>query len=316
MALPAQVEQDIKDIEEMEKQMTAPKAPVEEGLGDAGKETVTLQDTPPVDPEPKVQDPPLNVKPDAGEDFERKYKTLRGKYDAEVPVLHAQIKDLADQISELKAKSQETHTAETRKTYVTDADREEFGDSLLDVQRRVAMEVGEQYQAEITRLEAVVKDLTKRLDDTGNRVVELTFEQRLNRLVPDFEQVNADPRWAAWLDTHDPILRGPRRTAAQQAFIQGDERAVADYVQMFKDSIKPETTSKSQIESELEKQVTPSRSSSTPVQSTTPNKKIYSEGEMGAAWDRVTRLNKEGKYDEAAKLEAEISAAMVEGRVR
>jgi curved DNA-binding protein CbpA len=44
--------------------------------------------------------------------------------------------------------------------------------------------------------------------------------------------------------------------------------------------------------------------------------KVYSEKEINRAWDRIRNLNTKGQYDEAAKLEAELTAAYIEGRVR
>jgi hypothetical protein len=37
---------------------------------------------------------------------------------------------------------------------------------------------------------------------------------------------------------------------------------------------------------------------------------------MDKAWNKTRNLNTSGKYDEAAKLEAELTAAYMEGRVR
>lgn len=324
MALPAQVEQDIKDIEALETELAAQNTPpAVDGLGDGGEETAPKDAPPPVeavDP-PPTPDKPVDVTPTPpapAVDFEQKYNTLRGKYDAEVPRLHAQIRDLVTQMDELKAAVEAKPAVEPEQTYVTEADKKEFGADLLDVQRRVAMEVGAKYESKITKLETVIDNLTKRLDETGGKMTEMTFEQRLNRAVPDFDDLNNDARWIAWLNEVDPILRGPRRTAAQQAFANGDVEAVADYVRMFKQSITPATpATPSPKEVEMERQVTPSRTTPTTTPTATPsNAQVYSEAEMNASWEKVTTLNKAGRYDEANKLEAEISAALIEGRVR
>jgi hypothetical protein len=316
MGLPAQVERDLKDIEEMEKAIAAQNAPAEDnGLGESEPETAAEV----VNEDDKTETQQAQEQPDspveAKEDFEHKYKTLRGKYDAEVPRLHSQVKELMHKVDvlteQLNTKPEEPPTPET---YVTDADKEAFGEDLIDVQRRVAREVGVEYERKIAKLESVIEQLTSRLDGTDNSVSEMSFEQRLSRLVPDFAAVNADPKWIAWLNEVDPILRGPRRGIAQHAFQQGDAEAVAEYVRLFKASLSPEQNTRNTRQAELEKQVTPNRNTTTSVPRTTDNKPRYTKAQQEATWKRIDTLNMAGRYDEANKLEAEISSAMLEGR--
>ena len=49
---------------------------------------------------------------------------------------------------------------------------------------------------------------------------------------------------------------------------------------------------------------------------TNQNGKYYSTRDMDNAWVKVRTLNTRGKYDDAAKLEAELTAAYMENRVR
>jgi len=44
--------------------------------------------------------------------------------------------------------------------------------------------------------------------------------------------------------------------------------------------------------------------------------KIYSQGELTNAWNKIRTLSTDGKYDDAAKLEAELTRAYMEGRVK
>lgn len=323
MALPKQVQAQLDEVEELEKRI---KTPLKEVVAsdkpdtDAEKqETATEKAAKPVEVKPAD-----TSAPDVEETFEHKYRTLQGKYDAEVPRLHQRVKELTEKLDELSTKlveqsKQETSTkVEEEVSYVTDADREEFGEELIDVQRRVAKEVAREYDKRLQAQEAVIEDLKKRLGETDGKIGHMTFAQKLAHLVPDFEQVDNDPRWIAWLDEHDPILRGPRRVQAAQAYNAGDAEAVAHYVSLFKQTIadtpKPESTKR---QSELEKQVAPNRSAnSSRTQSAGRDSKIYSAGEVKAAWDKIRVLNTRGKVDEAAKLEAELTTAYLEGRVR
>lgn len=326
MTLPAQVEQDLREIEELEKQIAAqnqPEVPPEEPeTGDADQVTTNNSDGQETTATGKTSEGEKETAPPPSEDFKQKYNTLRGKYDAEVPRLHAQVKELTTQVGELTSslnkqqQAAQTEKPQTPESYVTDADREEYGDDLIDFQRRVAKEVGQQYEQKIANLEATIDTLQNRMNDTGGQVSDMTFQQKLRHVVPEFETLNTDPQWIEWLDTVDPMLRGPRRAVAQEAYARGDVDAIQHYVQMFKETQAPAQAHQSEKQSELEKQITPSRSttSTTPAPTNEGQGKVYSEAQMDAAWKRVNTLNMSGRYEDAAKLEAELTTALLEGR--
>lgn len=309
MALPKQVLQQQKELEELEKQLMAP--PQEA----ANEETENQPEPEPqtaVEPEVKPVQPVATEVPE--ETWQQKYRTLEGKYSAEVPRLHAQLKELQAQIAEMREKPKELEPPKDNKPQklVTDADVEAFGSDLIEVQRKVAREVAMEYLKEIDDLKVANEELRKQITQTGSQIGAVSFETRLAQLVPDFEQVNADPKWVAWLDEIDPILRGPRRAAAQDAFNRGDAEAIRDYIALFKGQAAPPKDNKRQAE--LERQIQPTKSNvSTPPPS--QKGKTYSTAEIEKMFRKVAELGKKGSFEEAKKLEAEIDAAFLEGRV-
>ena len=329
MALPKQVQAQLAELEELEKTLEAQKKPK------LVKDEEVKPDEEQLDTEAEVTEEPVAATPepeeaksadtsptDVADEFEQKYKTLRGKYDAEVPRLHQQVRDLNGKLDELaksmEAKPEPPTKSKEKVSYVTDADRAEFGEELIDVQRRVAQEVSQEYTERMEQQDEVIKTLQEQLAKTGNDVGEMSFTQRLHSVVPDFAEIDNDERWVAWLNEHDPMLRGPRRDQAAAAFQAGDVEAVLHYVNLFKESIsEPETAPRQQRQTELEKQVAPNRSAnSVRTQSANQNSKIYSPKEVDNAWTKVRALNTKGKYADAEKLEAELTAAYMEGRVR
>ena len=329
MALPKQVQAQLAELEELEKMLEAQKKPK------LVKDEEVKPDEEQLDTEAEVTEEPVAATPepeeaksadtsptDVADEFEQKYKTLRGKYDAEVPRLHQQVRDLNGKLDELaksmEAKPEPPTKSKEKVSYVTDADRAEFGEELIDVQRRVAQEVSQEYTERMEQQDAVIQKLQEQLAKTGNDVGEMSFTQRLHSVVPDFAEIDNDERWVAWLNEHDPMLRGPRRDQAAAAFQAGDVEAVLHYVNLFKESIsEPETAPRQQRQTELEKQVAPNRSAnSVRTQSANQNSKIYSPKEVDNAWTKVRALNTKGKYADAEKLEAELTAAYMEGRVR
>jgi len=333
MALPKQVQQQLDEVEELEKQLEAQGEEVEAKPEVKKKKTskkakaedteVEVTDDEPIEEPVAVEATPANDSvEEVSESFKQKYATLRGKYDAEVPRLHQQVKELTDQMNAIRHEAEAAKKAEAEKpkekvSYVTDADREEYGDDLIDFQRRVAKEASQEYEDRFEQQAKVIEQLQQQISNTGNQVGEVGFTQKLNALVPGFDQLDNDERWVAWLNEYDPMTRGPRRDQAQAAFNSGDAEAVAHYVGLFRESVEPVANGKSDRDTELEKQVTPSRSASTVTnKSSSKNSKVYSERELNNAWTKIRTLNTQGKYDDAEKLEAELTAAYMEGRVK
>ena len=333
MALPKQVQQQLDEVEELEKQLEAQgeetKAKPEVKKKKTSKKAkaedteVEVTDDEPIEEPVAVEATPADDSiEEVSESFKQKYATLRGKYDAEVPRLHQQVKELTDQMNAIREEAQAAKKAEAEKpkekvSYVTDADREEYGDDLIDFQRRVAKEVSQDYEERFEQQSRVIQDLQSKISNTDNQVGEVGFTQKLNALVPGFDQLDNDERWVAWLNEIDPMTRGPRRDQAQAAFNSGDAEAVAHYVSLFRGSVEPVANGKSDRQTELEKQVTPSRSASTVASKSSNNSsKIYSEKELDRGWTKIRDLNSQGKYDDAEKLEAELTVAYMEGRVK
>lgn len=333
MALPKQVQKQLDEVEELEKQLEAQGEEVEAKPEVKKKKTskkakaedteVEVTDDEPIEEPVAVEATPADdSKEEVSESFKQKYATLRGKYDAEVPRLHQQVKELTDQMNAIRHEAEAAKKAEAEKpkekvSYVTDADREEYGDDLIDFQRRVAKEASQEYEDRFEQQAKVIEQLQQQISNTGSQVGEVGFTQKLNALVPGFDQLDNDERWVAWLNEYDPMTRGPRRDQAQAAFNAGDAEAVAHYVGLFRESVEPVANGKSDRDTELEKQVTPSRSASTVTnKSSSKDSRVYSEKELNNAWTKIRTLNTQGKYDDAEKLEAELTAAYMEGRVK
>ena len=321
MALPKQVEAQLRELEQIEKQIAE-----SQNTASSNPEPQTTED-PPADtstPEPAVaEQKPVETKPEptepviAEETWQSRYIALKGKYDAEVPRLHADLRDFKAQLDTLR-KAAETKPVETKKPavaekLVTDADVQAFGEDLIEVQRKVAREVAAEFRSELDAMRVENEQLREQLNTTGTQVSEASFEQRLYRLVPNFSDINADPKWIAWLNEVDPLLRAPRSTVAQQAFNRGDAEGVAHYVTMFQQSIAP-VERKTDKTDELERQIQPNRGASS-APSASPKGKVYSNADIEKMFRRATDLGTKGQIDAAKKLEAEIDAAYMEGRV-
>ena len=243
--------------------------------------------------------------------------TLQGMYDKEVPSLHSEVKALTKELETLKeslAKKAEEAPKQEQKL-VTDEDVQNFGEDLIEVQRKVAREVAAEFESKLEALQSENQELRDLVGTTDNRISETTFEAKLHRLVPDFQQLDTDPNWIAWLDEVDPVLRAPRRTIALQAYQSGDAEGVAYYVDMFRSSmVKEEPAQEKSTDQELERQIQPVRTAAN-TNPTSQKGRTYTNSDIQKMFQKAAMLNSSGKLEEANKLEAEIDAAYMQGRV-
>ncbi len=260
-----------------------------------------------------TSDVPRDTPPETSEreePWEDRYRHLEGKYRAEVPRLHAELRELRAEIDLLRQKAAPPAPAapeQEPERFVTDQDVDAFGEDLIDLQRRVAREVGREFRAELTKLQQENQALREQVG-----VVQFgSFETRLRQAIPDFDQVNQSREWIEWLNAYDPLLQGPRRVVAEAAYNRNDVDAVKAYVDLFKQTLVP--AQRPDRQAELKRQIQPAKATA----GATPNAqtKLYTSAEAAAVFNRIQRLTMQGDIDAAAALEAEISTAYVEGRV-
>lgn len=324
MALPKQVEKDLLELEAYEASLVPPPE-------------LTVVDTPapPETPEPPADPPkpapeapptadisPKIVEQQPPSEWEQKYRTLEGKYNAEVPRLHQQTKEMATQIQamqyEITAQRQPKAAPEVPEELVSAKDVEEYGEDLIHLQRRVASEVMAPLKAELAMRDEQITELKQQLARTGGEVATMSFDQKLALEVPNFGAINTSPDWIAWLDELDPYTGEPRRAFAEFAYNNGDVAKVKRVVTQFLGStVPPAATAPNQAnQAELQRQITPTSANTAQTTAPTTSDRIYTEAQMVREFDRVRTLNVAGKLDEASKLEAELSNAYMQGRVR
>lgn len=323
-SMPKQVQRQLEEVAEIEKQMFAKPegspadAPVPDAVADA-------QNTPPAEapPTPAVEPAPV-VEPAAAPkpvDWEAKYKTLQGMFNSEVGKLQAQVRNLLAANQELEQRAiaaQAPQPPQPNDSLVTDKDREAFGADLLDVQRRVAQEVMREHvlplQRQLAERDHEIAQLKAVVGRTGGEVAAMSFEQRLETRVPGFAQLNQTPDWIEWLRGVVPDTGEQRMTYAQAAFDAQDVEKVAKFVESYRAGRKPPTPDRTaERQAELQRQVAPT---ATAASASTPQQRVYTSVEYDRLWEKCIAQARQGKVAESAALEAELTSAMSQGRVR
>jgi len=265
--------------------------------------------------------------------LDQKYKTLQGMYNAEIPRLHAGKRELANRVSQLE---QLLSTAankpepipvklEEPQVLITEQDIEDYGDSI-DVMRRVSKEESNVSNSRITQLEGVIQQLqsnfngviprVEQLAQQQNQSTEHSFWSQLESNVPNWRDINVDPDFQNWLLSIDPLTGISRQTYLEDAQSNFDVQRVSNFFSTWgENNGKPQAQQvKANSQSQLEKQVSPGKSKSTGIPTSTSDQ-TYTPADISQFYNDVKRGNYKGQGKERARIERDIFAAQRDGRI-
>lgn len=254
---------------------------------------------------PVVQTTPAPSTPSEGDDkWEARYKTLDGKYKAEVPRLHQALKDRESQLNSLTEEVEALKRTVTKESLVKPEEVQEFGEPLVDLIRRAARE-------EVSAKDAEIQSLKKKMEGFESSTTantEATFYENLAKEVPDWMTLNNDPAFHSWLAEHDDLTGYQRQEILSQAESKRDANRVARFFNAFK-QVQGKTAAAAS--SNLESQIAPDLTRSEPPQQ---GKKIWTRAEVADFYSRDRR----GEYTEkqSVAIDTDIQLAVREGRIR
>ncbi len=345
MALPEQIRKQTEAVQELYKQLN-------------GADNNTGGDNPPADgtvtpPEDATPTPPKadsnpvpndatpssegehktddNNVPD--ETVLQKYKTLQGMYNAEVPRLHQQNRELVGRLQNLEqliasmsATPQASATPPSVEKLVSDKEVEEYGESI-DVMRKVSREELTPVAQRLAKIEAVLQQLQANVVPQVQAVAQkqqMTSEQKfwsdLATAVPNWRQVNDNESFQSWLLEADPLTGITRQTYLEDAQRSLDAPRVSNFFRTWLEAsgqaaVAQSAGSVNAAASELEKQVTPGRSRAAGAPSPTTTAKTYAPNDIQKFFNDVRAGKYKGREQERDRIERDIFAAQREGRI-
>lgn len=325
MALPKAVQQQLEEADRIVADINGEKT------GEDSSETNPVNQQ--VDQDIQADPPPNDLPPDntvsqetkqseiPEEKWAHKYHTLKGMYDAEVPRLHSQMREMQTQMQQLiadKAAVEATKVEQKQvvESLITEQDKEAFGPDLIDlIERATESKVGTLRERE-AQLVQEIKELKGQLGSVSERQVmsdKDRFLAGLGQQVSDWESLNVDQGFLAWLQQVDPVYGVPRQAALSNAYEVLDVTRVANIFKAYKQTL-PQTPAPSKAKQELQRQVAPTRTRSTTTPSDNVNDKIFTNQDIEQFYNDWRR----GFYDEqeAADMEKQIHTAIAEGRIR
>lgn len=325
MALPKAVQQQLEEADRIVADINGEKT------GEDSSETNPVNQQ--VDQDIQADPPPNDLPPDntvsqetkqseiPEEKWAHKYHTLKGMYDAEVPRLHSQMREMQTQMQQLiadKAAVEATKVEQKQvvESLITEQDKEAFGPDLIDlIERATESKVGTLRERE-AQLVQEIKELKGQLGSVSERQVvsdKDRFLVGLGQQVSDWETLNVDQGFLAWLQQVDPVYGVPRQAALSNAYESLDVIRVANIFKAYKQTL-PQAPAQSRAKQELQRQVAPTRTRSTTTPSDNVNDKIFTNQDIEQFYNDWRR----GFYDEqeAADMEKQIHTAIAEGRIR
>ena len=334
MALPKQVQKQSEEVQELYKELNTETTETQADTAKVSEEQVV---------EPIEQQPSDSVEEQAPkseaseqsksdtqvkENWEQKYKSLQGMYNADVPRLNTQNRDLTARVEQLeKLLSEvppkvETSEPEPVASLITEDDLAAYGDSI-DVMRKAAREELTKANSKVAQLEAQIAQLqgvlpqVQQVQAQQKKSSEQIFWDTISSKVPHWNDINTNPDFQSWLLEIDPLTGVSRETYLEDAQRSLDAHRVVNFFTTWEQATgKPSTaqpTRKAQ-DSSLQKQVSPGRSRSNGA-SPSGEPPTYSPKDITKFFSDVRQGKYKGRDDERGRIERDIFAAQAEGRI-
>ena len=313
--LPAQIQRELDAAAAIEAAIAAEQAALDNTQDTTTTEATAVQvaeATSKPEAQPVVPSEPVK------DDFESKFKSLQGKYNAEVPRYAEQLRKANESLDSLRKQNellmQAPEIQEVQK--VTSEDEQAFGSDLIELVRKVskqeAAQAAKAASVEVQKVASKVGSLEQaQVASAGDK-----FMSEVALAVPDWETVNADSKWLDWLDEYSPETGAPRQSALDAAQgVLDSARTIALFNAYKKTQPAPEVktiSAQERAQQELKSQIAPAKTVATAPQVVTD--RVWTGDEYERAFD--VRNSQVMTASEVASLEAEAERAYVEGRIR
>lgn len=251
-----------------------------------------------------------------------RHDTLQAKYNAEVPRAAADLRTAKTDLLKAQARTQELEQAMQRRietgdvNSLTDEEKKLLGPAMMLSIAKIAGEV-------VTRV--VDSDLSKRLQpmndriDLFERMSEAAYWAVLEDGVPDWERVNDEPKFTAWLNQVDPTTQRTRMDLLKRAEAARQGNRIVEIFRAYKEQREigalsaPANPAPNPLE---QRGIDPPPGGSAQPELDAQGRRIWKRTEIKAFYSDKAKGKYRGKEAEARDLELDIFAANKEHRVR
>lgn len=276
----------------------------------------------PVEPPPAPQPPPE-------EDWERRYRSMEGRYkraENDILSMSSQLASMQNLIASMNARpvTQETPPELRPQSFLTPEERSEYGDEFLGV---VAKKAKEEFSPEVQALRAQLDRLENQFKGNAEQVraqATMALEATLDAKLPIWRDINVMPEFHAWLALPDMYSGAIKHELLRAAYAQGNSPRVLSFFKGFLDqeaALVPrmeETHPAEQPSGKvpLETFAAPGRAKTAAASPAPAEKPIITRAQISQFYAESASGKWRGREAEKARLEAMIFEAEREGRIR
>jgi hypothetical protein len=267
---------------------------------------------------------------DTPANWKRRYARMQGRYESSQKTIGEMQEQLMQMGNELLYTQQRVQSpprqapppAPPPTHYLTEQDVQNYGGELIDVTQRAALQA---VAPELQEIRQQNIELQRRLADEARH----RMDQQLEMAVPDYREIDRDPRWHRWLLGID-VLSGRVR---QQLLNEAKHSALAPRVISFFESFKNEAIATGHREpAPHSPQAAPPREPAINLASLAapgrarpatggdaslpPERPTYTRAQIAKLYSDHRRNAYVGREAEWARLEADFFTAQREGRIR
>lgn len=328
MAIPKQVQKQSEAVQELYKELNEEEVNENQGVEE------TLEDVPAADSVEEVAVESSGEHSGGNQEkstnWQQKYKTLQGMYNADQDRMRQTISDQDAKINNFeqllsninKQQQAQNRAPQQPARLLSEKDVEEYGESI-DIMRKVTKEETGNLLGEVASLKQQIAQMAQntvpQVQQLANQVgstQEQLFWSNLTTAVPDWSEINEDENFQSWLLEVDPLSGQPRQKFLEDAQSHYDVTRVAQIFSTWSGLNGKGSAQqvKSTNQNELQQQVAPKKSRSAGA-APTGTKPSYSTADIAAFYEDIRKGKYKGRDDERAKIERDIFAAQAEGRI-
>jgi hypothetical protein len=215
-----------------------------------------------------------------------------------------------------------TLPSDIKPAYVTDEDRTNFGDPLIEVTKRAALEA-------VAPALTALQEENRRLNQQVTQQRTHDIYERLDQGLPTWREINTNPRWIQWLRLRDFNSAPLRQEQLNRAMQAADAPRVLDFFQRFLSEEvatgqmpapqppQPPNPEPRPAAVPLTTLAAPGRPNPATGNTQVPDSKpVYTHKDISDFYDYVRKGVYVGQEQLKQQIEADIFAAQREGRVR
>lgn len=271
---------------------------------------------------PPAEEETIQPAPKPRENWKKRYTGYKASTDAtifeqrqELEQLRAYQAQTMEELQLLKNAKREVQGEDMFKDAFTESEVDTFGADGLDVVKKAAkVAIDSQVKPLKEQIAKAELDRVKSMKIASENERKASYERftsSLGTLVPDFKELNSDPKFLEWIKQPDEHSGLPRISLLRRAEGTRDVKRTSDFFNDYKRTLVPVQTSPP----EIEKYITPLGSGGQPPPQRQPDLPRYRQSDIDKFYSDIMKGRYKGQEKLIASTERAIELASMDKRI-